>query len=544
VGSAVAEQAKERAMTDVGRDHHESPKSQGATSSPPSPTAAIFTVVLLTGLGAAGSAFGLGGFLGLAVAAVIAVAGASVATFVTIKGTPPEVKAIALLEAVTAEHAPTTPPSRFRAEPWATLYAQAVGHVEAQRTATLAVQEVERLHREVEERGGAPRAFVPSPSHGEDELVGGVRENDAVSIPANAYDRTAVLRQLEEALRPIREELNAIEHDLEPVVTSLRAVGPTGPTVRDLSPAKMVDALVQTAADGIEDLAAGLMRASELAGVAERVTNRATLLALNAALEATRSGSEAFASIAEETRRLAEYAREATDTISRLSGEIEIKVCETISAIQESSEDAKAAVASMGSSAGGATHGVAPETVTALQSLLHRVRVLREKTAVRREEPVAVDSSVASVAPGASVAVESETSDRPAYVHMPTPSESSEADTADVHVSYVDAEERTATPSAAPQESPPDTHTAFGNIAFGGSEQVLSSSEPVASEDSGPMESATAEATPAEAPDETNGSDSPEPSEPAEPHASSDPATLVVPKIPDWLEGIEPRHRS
>src|SRR5205814_9450978 len=118
------------------------------------------------------------------------------------------------------------------------------------------------------------------------------------------------------------------------------------PAIR--TPAQLVDAVVLTAADGIEDLAAGLMRANELASVAERVTNRATLLALNAALEATRSGSEAFAAIAEETRRLAEFAREATDTISRLSSEIEYKGGETITAIHATSEDAKISLARMG----------------------------------------------------------------------------------------------------------------------------------------------------------------------------------------------------
>jgi hypothetical protein len=125
--------------------------------------------------------------------------------------------------------------------------------------------------------------------------------------------------------------------------------------------------VVLTAADGIEDLAAGLMRANELASVAERVTNRATLLALNAALEATRSGSEAFAAIAEETRRLAEFAREATDTISRLSSEIEYKVEETITAIHATSEDAKTSLAQMG----GAPVPVTPSARTA------RVQVVR-----------------------------------------------------------------------------------------------------------------------------------------------------------------------
>lgn len=541
-------------MTDVGRDHHETPKSQGAPSAPPSPTAAIFTVVLLTGLGAAGSAYGLGDFLGLAVAAVIAVAGASVAVYIAVKGTPPDVKAIALLEAVTAENAPTVPPSRFRSEPWATLYAQAVGHVEAQRTATLAVQEVEQLRSQLEKRGETPQAFVPSPSHGEEELVGGSRGNEAVSAPAAAYDRASVVRELEEMLHPIREELNAIEQDLEPVVTSLRVDGSASSTARGGSPAKMVDALVQTAADGIEDLAAGLMRASELAGVAERVTNRATLLALNAALEATRSGSEAFASIAEETRRLAEYAREATDTISRLSGEIEIKVGETISAIQESSEDAKAAVASMGTNPGPATHGVSPETVTALQTLLHRVRVLREKTSVRREEPAEVVAPVASYAAAAvSVApsVESEPQARPAYGDVSISSEAPEPEPADVQVSYVDAEERIAAPSAGAHESSAgaheshgDTHTGFGSVAFGGSEPVVASDEPVASVETPVVPSSDAEPAPTEATTESDASDSPAPPDAPAAHASSDPATLVLPKIPDWLEGIEPRHRS
>ena len=143
------------------------------------------------------------------------------------------------------------------------------------------------------------------------------------------------------------------------------------------TPAQLVDAVVHTAADGIEDLAAGLMRANELAGVAERVTNKATLLALNAALEATRSGSEAFAAIAEETRRLAEFAREATDTISRLSSEIEYKVGETITAIHATSEDAKSAVATFQGGAGGSSAPPLPSE--AVEALLRRAQELKRR---------------------------------------------------------------------------------------------------------------------------------------------------------------------
>lgn len=158
----------------------------------------------------------------------------------------------------------------------------------------------------------------------------------------------AVTPELESGLRQLVKEIETLRNTL----AGREAEAPRkaeDPEIR--TPAQLVDAVVLTAADGIEDLAAGLMRANELASVAERVTNRATLLALNAALEATRSGSEAFAAIAEETRRLAEFAREATDTISRLSSEIEYKVGETITAIHATSEDAKNSLAELSGTA-------------------------------------------------------------------------------------------------------------------------------------------------------------------------------------------------
>jgi hypothetical protein len=170
----------------------------------------------------------------------------------------------------------------------------------------------------------------------------------------------------ESGLRDLVREIEALRTTLS---GGRNGESPTASEEAVRTPAQLVDAVVLTAADGIEDLAAGLMRANELASVAERVTNRATLLALNAALEATRSGSEAFAAIAEETRRLAEFAREATDTISRLSSEIEYKVGETITAIHATSEDAKTSLAEMSGSA-------APVPSTARSARVQVVRLL------------------------------------------------------------------------------------------------------------------------------------------------------------------------
>lgn len=179
-----------------------------------------------------------------------------------------------------------------------------------------------------------------------------------------------------EARAEMVRELDALVDGLAELIAGFTAPRDDSAPSGQRTPAQLVDAVVHTAADGIEDLAAGLMRANELAGVAERVTNKATLLALNAALEATRSGSEAFAAIAEETRRLAEFAREATDTISRLSSEIEYKVGETITAIHATSEDAKSAVASFQTPSGAAAR---PLPTAAVERLLRRARDLKRR---------------------------------------------------------------------------------------------------------------------------------------------------------------------
>ena len=216
----------------------------------------------------------------------------------------------------------------------------------------------------------------------EAELVGTDGESLPEPWPADADAPPAFdPRMRAEALRGVDAMISGLEglsRDLARPVEVVPAAAGTGKPGR--TPAQLVDDVVHTAADGIEDLAAGLMRANELASVAERVTNRATLLALNAALEATRSGSEAFAAIAEETRRLAEFAREATDTISRLANEIEYKVGETITAIHATSEDAKLAVAAISGSTPLAAMA-SPQHRESVATLLARARDVRKTLA-------------------------------------------------------------------------------------------------------------------------------------------------------------------
>jgi methyl-accepting chemotaxis protein-like sensor len=228
----------------------------------------------------------------------------------------------------------------------------------------------------------------------EEELLGAEGGSLPRSWPQSSpEDAPAARVRAAEALG----EIDALLRDLEALASELAgadtgAANGSGLSAESSGPAAgLVDALVHTAADGIEDLAAGLMRASELASVAEQVTNRATLVALNAALEATRSGSEPFAAIAEETRRLAEYAREATDTMTRLAGEIESKVERTITAIHADSEDAKRALAALGRPSGAAEPAQASAAPAAdpaiIRSLIESMRAIRDILAGEASSP-------------------------------------------------------------------------------------------------------------------------------------------------------------
>lgn len=242
----------------------------------------------------------------------------------------------------------------------------------ARESATIPV--VSRLTMSEEELVAADGEPLPVPWPAgveEHPIPGPAPEPESIPAPQRAELFDAAARA------GILKELNALIAGLGELATGLDKPSPSSGDGGGRTPAQLVDAVVHTAADGIEDLAAGLMRANELAGVAERVTNKATLLALNAALEATRSGSESFAAIAEETRRLAEFAREATDTIARLSSEIEYKVGETITAIHATSEDAKSAVATFQAVPGGGS--AAPIPAAAVEALLRRAQELKRR---------------------------------------------------------------------------------------------------------------------------------------------------------------------
>jgi hypothetical protein len=382
-----------------------------ASASGPALAVPLFTIVLLASLAAGAAGHFLAGTAGLAASIVVALFGAVVAAVSS--GRPRdsgEANARALLTSLeSGSVAGSATPMGWRGT-WASLHERIATLAQERQASRTAQTELERIRRQIEmamnllregkdplteeaelrvgplrdllqaaKDGAAAAPVVSRLPLGEEELIGADGEPLPVPWPAGADDTSPIDPRIRAEARRGLDKLIEGLADMADVLQRGGSVhGSAAGDAAGRSAAQLVDAVVHTAADGIEDLAAGLMRANELAGIAERVTNKATLLALNAALEATRSGSEAFAAIAEETRRLAEFAREATDTISRLSSEIEYKVGETITAIHSTSEDAKSAVAAL--SAGPAGVVAAPAATvspSAVEALLGRARAVR-----------------------------------------------------------------------------------------------------------------------------------------------------------------------
>ena len=93
-----------------------------------------------------------------------------------------------------------------------------------------------------------------------------------------------------------------------------------------------IQELVESSGGSVEHLGRGMLRVREIADQVHLVGNRATLIALNAALAGTRHGrSEAESEgLAEEMKRLAGEVRSATEHTRLLSGEIEGEVAAAV----------------------------------------------------------------------------------------------------------------------------------------------------------------------------------------------------------------------
>jgi hypothetical protein len=89
-----------------------------------------------------------------------------------------------------------------------------------------------------------------------------------------------------------------------------------------------IQELVDSSSESVEHLGQGLLRVQEIADQVHLVANRATLIALNAALTGARQGRSEpeMAELSEEMKRLAAEVRQATDRTTSLSLGVEGEV--------------------------------------------------------------------------------------------------------------------------------------------------------------------------------------------------------------------------
>jgi methyl-accepting chemotaxis protein len=131
-------------------------------------------------------------------------------------------------------------------------------------------------------------------------------------------------------------ELQRLGGELEQSMTTLVS-GAKTPDAEALGPWRdatraAIQELLESSSGSVEHLGRGLLRVQEISDQVHLVANRATLIALNAALTGSRLGrpEAEMAELSEEMKRLAAEVRSATERTTRLSQDVEGEVASAV----------------------------------------------------------------------------------------------------------------------------------------------------------------------------------------------------------------------
>jgi len=179
-----------------------------------------------------------------------------------------------------------------------------------------------------------------------------------------------------------------------------------------------VTKVVETAAKGIEELTKGLIKANALSRSSERIANRASVLALNVAIESARASLPGMNVLAEETRKLADFARGCSDESAVLVKEIEGKIDSVIRSIHMTQEEVRIRTGAFGfepedqtqlkEEAGAELDRITSRLDDAVEKLLSRVQELSKLTERASREAERVSRKTVSLHDQARSLVEGE----------------------------------------------------------------------------------------------------------------------------------------
>lgn len=219
------------------------------------------------------------------------------------------------------------------------------------------------------------------------DTIGQVRQ-EATELSASAENLGQVVSELEVSVDAQSREASNIAASVEEVTVSIGEVATRtneaslaaqesdtkareGSQVLDRLEHDIfqVEAVINTAAEGIGNLAEESKKISAIVSVIRDIADQTNLLALNAAIEAARAGEQGrgFAVVADEVRKLAERTAQSTGEITTMVDAIQHSTTQVVSRIEEG-------VAAVERSVGNARE--AGGSIDALQQIANRVSQL------------------------------------------------------------------------------------------------------------------------------------------------------------------------
>ncbi|MGH7731257.1 MAG: hypothetical protein ACRENJ_08415 [Candidatus Eiseniibacteriota bacterium] len=194
-------------------------------------------------------------------------------------------------------------------------------------------------------------------------------------------------------------ELQRLGGELEQSLTALTS-GAREPDAEALGPWRAatgaaIQELLQSSTGSVEHLGRGLLRVQEISDQVHLVANRATLIALNAALAGSRLGrpEAEMVELSEEMKRLAAEVRTATERTTRLSHDVEGEVASAVERMREVRERVAERLEAIPLPAPGE-----PARPGARSRLLERVREMIQDAGQKGERLSAVGESVSRAA--------------------------------------------------------------------------------------------------------------------------------------------------
>lgn len=227
--------------------------------------------------------------------------------------------------------------------------------------------------------------------------VGAAVENTVTDARETAGESERAFVEATALMTTVRE-LQRLTGELGQSLATIGAEGaaatPAGaaPAWRESARAAIED-LVDASSGSVEHLGRGLARVQEIADQVHVVSNRATLIALHAALSSARQG-RADEAIADEMKRLAAEVRDASERTTRTSREIEGEISAATERMRGLRERVAARLEALPAEAAAAAPAPSEESVR----LQHRLREMVQDATQKGERLAAANERVSRAA--------------------------------------------------------------------------------------------------------------------------------------------------